>query len=201
MWPYRQKVDPIAAFWGWFVAHVHELAAGEANEIVVRTFESRLRTIHRGLVFDVDRTTDPPSFVVSADDDVRLFPTVIDTVRRAPKVPGWSIVAFRQPGPLDQMVRMGPYEIGAEDVWFRVEAEREMLTLWLFVRGCDDTNFEIFQRACLVLLNAAVGEYALHMVVGTFHLAALPDDPATRGLLPFSEIRRALGASVKVPIH
>src|SRR5215203_1369275 len=101
MWPFK-KSDPTSAFWKWFHDNSRLLLAMKGpHEPTMNAITARLHEIHPDLVYEIEVHGALRRFVVSADGNRALFPLVLDIVKQAPAIPGWSIAAFRQPGPMN----------------------------------------------------------------------------------------------------
>jgi hypothetical protein len=201
MWPFNKKREPVEAFWAWFAEHAEELRAAPPPDATIRAVGEKLQAIHPGLVFEVEVRAEPRLFVVSAEGDRELFPIVLDVVRRAPEIAGWRVAAFRQPGPIDVSIKMGPLALGADDIWFTAQREGDRTALVLHVRGADGEHAELIERAVLILLDNALGEYLMATAIGGLDLQPLPADPEAAGLQRFAAIREALGPARDAQLH
>lgn len=171
-------VEPgaVEGFWRWFGTH----AAGfRPDPATWGELPARLKAIHPGLAFEMG----PGEFIVSGDGIREHFPLVRKVVAEAPPVPGWRIIAFRQPKEAEE-VRFGPVTLRLDDVWFRTS---EAGDLDLYVRGWNGSHDQL--GATFVLLDNALGEEAVATRVGAIRHHALPEDPASRGLKPLRELR------------
>jgi hypothetical protein len=123
------------------------------------------------------------------------FPAVQSLIAVAPRIDGWRLLAFRQPGPPDVTIQFGEIELGPEDVWFSASQGGGLTDVVLHVRGLTDENEQLFAGAVFLLLDNLLGEYAVATKVGTIDWATLPDDPRASGLLPFVEMRSVFGVA------
>ena len=99
-------MTPEHLFWDWFKANSARLMNSEyyGNPIlpygdpILEELTVELNKVSNGLTFQFSsKDIYGREFVVSADGIRQLFSTVIKLVGAAPALPGWKIVAFRQP--------------------------------------------------------------------------------------------------------
>jgi len=106
-------------------------------------------------------------------------------------MPEWEVIPFRPPKSLNFVIQFGPHQLTADDVWFIDEPDGERVGLRLFIRGLTKENEEALGGALFILLDNALGEYAVETQVGFIERLALPDRPEDHGLKPFRAIRTA----------
>jgi hypothetical protein len=128
-------------------------------------------------------------FVVSADGIRKSFPAVRRLVAAAPPLSRWIVTPFRPPASLDVVIQYAGVSLGPDDIWFTAEPDGEKIGLRLFVRGLSYENLPVLASAGFILLDNALGEFAVETQVGFVEWKPLPDDPATDGLSPFRSIR------------
>jgi hypothetical protein len=183
--------NPRERFWEWFGHNSGRLFRFEADrDAVFAELSGELARVSKGLTFEIgEEKAGQREFVVSADGIRELFPAVQKLVAAAPPLPGWTIVAFRQPKSLDFTIQLGEHELGADDVWFSAAPEGERVGLTLYVRGLTDDNRHLLGPAVFLLLDSAVGEYNVETKVGAIDSRPLPEDPAAQGLQPLPALR------------
>lgn len=182
-------------FWEWFRRNSERLFHFEQDqEAVFAELSGALARVSKGLTFEigVEVKGGQREFIVSADGIRELFPVVQRLVAAAPALPGWTIVAFRQPKSLDFSIRIGEHELGADDVWFSATPEGERTALTLYVRGLTDENRRALAPAVFLLLDSAVGEYNVATKVCGIDSRPLPEDPAALGLQPLPALRELM---------
>lgn len=189
MWPFSRK-DPIEEFWDWFSSHSEELHVLDPNgsELLV-TLGEKLKEIRPGLVFECGvQEGKAVELVISADGNRALFPLVLEVVKAAPRIPGWTVTAFRQPDRSVGAIEMNGRRLDAEHLRFLAEEEGGVTHLLLLVPGLTEENFDDMARMAFILLDASLGEYRVETQVGAVDLAVMPDDPDAHGCLEFSRI-------------
>jgi hypothetical protein len=162
----------------------------EPHEPTMTKLHNQLKRIHPGLVFEFEVQCAPRSFVVSADGDSSLFPTVLDVVERAPPLPGWKVLAFRQPGRADVSIEMRGVRLGPDDISAAVRPHAGLADITLFVRDYSAENGEALGHAAFILLDNALGEFLVETAIGGLELRPLAEAPADS--IPMAELLSAV---------
>ncbi len=69
-----------------------------AADALLDELQGQIHYVHPELWFEVGgHPRGPRELVVTAEGKVEIFPWVQDLVRAAPRIPGWEIIAFKQP--------------------------------------------------------------------------------------------------------
>jgi hypothetical protein len=185
-----RSASPEAKFWDWFAANSERLANFEADqERIFDELAAELEKVHEGLTFEFGpEEPDGREFVVSADGIRERFPAVIRLVEAAPDLPGWKIIAFRQPKSMDYSLEYGGYELSPDDIWFAAEPDGDRVGLNLYIKGLSRANERVATGAAFFLLDGALGEYDVETKIGFIEFKPLPSKPASRGLQPLREL-------------
>jgi hypothetical protein len=184
---------PVAEFWDWFARNAEHIRAAGPDGLaqgVTEELGGRLKRCHPGLTWEIT-PTDPDRWVlcVSADGNPDVFPAVTAVVGAAPVLPGWSISAFRQRGPLDVRLEFGGHTLTYDDVWFTAEPRGGSLSLTLWIRGLTAENDPLLSQGALILLDNAIGEYDAGTRIAELNRGPLPDDPDMKpGLHPLRQL-------------
>jgi hypothetical protein len=186
-----KRTSPEERFWQWFEENSNRLFALETDrERVFRDLTAALYKVKQGLTFEFGPVRDGKrEFIVSADGIRDRFPAVQSLVAAAPAMARWTVIPFRPPKNIDMAVEYGGHRISADDIWFKSETDGERIGLTLFVRGLTEETRNPVAGAAFILLDAALGEYAVETRVGFIEWDGLPDDPQAAGLKPFKTIR------------
>ena len=183
---------PEERFWRWFQKHSARLLQFDTDQ--ERLFDelgAALRRVEEGLTFEFGPIREGRrEFVVSADGLKKHFPAVRRLVAAAPPLSDWIITPFRPPASLNMIIEYGGVTLGPEDVWFREEPDRDRVGLTLYVKGLTADNKPTLGSAGYILLDNALGEYAVETQVGFVEWRSLPQDPVAAGLRPFTQIRQ-----------
>ncbi len=178
-------------FWSWFLTKAgNAVTHGRVDFRVLNEVVDRLQRVHPHLVCEFGAGSDCPAELVISADGIRAnFPAVRALVDAAPEIPGWKVVAFRQPRDIVGPVSLGGIAVRPDDVWFSFTAEREVVQLRMYFRGYRETRINEYAGLTFLLLDAALGEYTVATRIGRLEWAALPPDPEVRGLLPYCRLR------------
>ena len=160
------------------------------QEEIFDELADQMRQVHPDLTFEFGPVIDGKrEFVVSADGIRAAFPAVKNLVDAAPSLEEWIIIPFRPPKGTGFIIKIGDYSLGAEDVWFSCEPDGDRIGLILYIKGLSAENEDAAARASFILLDSALGEYAVEEKIGFIEIIALPDDPKVFDLHPFASIR------------
>lgn len=168
------STSPTAAsadiFWNWFVANEASLfSIGSGEDAAFASLARALQSVHSDLTFEIGPVRQGRrEFVISADGLRQAFPAVELLHARAPSLARWTWVKFRPP-------RHPLSTITVEDVTLRTDQVRYLLArdeddnrvgIVLFMDGYDEGEQKAFQRAGYLLLDEALGEFAMETKVG-----------------------------------
>jgi hypothetical protein len=178
-------------FWQWFEQNSSRLFAFETDrDHVFRELTAALHKVHEGLTFEFGPVqAGKREFIISADGIRDRFPAVQNLAATAPPMSQWTVIPFRPPKDISNVIEYDGHRVGPEDVWFRSEADDDRIGLTLYVRGLTEENKRSLCGATFILLDSALGEYAVETRVGFMAWDGLPDDPEAAGLKPFTAIR------------
>ncbi len=194
-----KKSDPIDAFWKWFLKNSDALLNMQApDEATIDAVHNELLKIDSRLVFEVEVKRTPRAFVVSADGIRELFPLVMEVVRKAPEIPNWTILAFRQPGPVNVTIEMGETRLGPDDMLFESESDGDRIGIVLYVRGYDEASKAALSRAAFILLDNALGEFWVESSLGYLEFRSLSESEQRPSVRPFSDLPGVFVAQGKV---
>lgn len=187
-----ENMANIQALWNWFEENATRLHDPDAiTEAVLDELREKLAAIHPGLVYEFSGEHGRANeFIISADGEKELFPTVIEVVKAAPTLPDWKVSAFRQPGSIDAVIEINGSRLGPEDIWFEATIDGEHMDLSLFVAGVTPSNRDDLAGALMILLDNALGEYAAVTAVRSVNVKPLPANRT--GLRPFIKLPQAV---------
>src|SRR5262249_30572471 len=93
---FGSKGDSKAAFWAFFAKTPPSVTSPPA-EAPLHAIGDALHKVDSRLAFQIGRNAQGLALEISADGNRDLIDTVRDVCAAAPVIPGWTIVAFRQP--------------------------------------------------------------------------------------------------------
>jgi hypothetical protein len=175
-------------FWDWFIRSepaIQSIRTG--GEPIAFQLTEQLRAEHPSLQWELSVSeAGDREFIVSAGGVRDVIPAVEALMATAPEIPGWKFIAFRQRKDSGQ-IQMGGQAFSMSDVWFLAKAHREHVDLDLYVKGFDGKD-EVPYHIAFLALDVTLGEYDVMTKIGNIDFHALPDDPASQGLTPVSEL-------------
>lgn len=190
-WFSPQRGTAEQQFWQWFATNsVRYKALGADQRELMAELDRELARVQPGLTWE--HNVKDGELVISADGNRKLFPAVQKLVAAAPSIPGWRIVAFRQPCHGDLTLSYSNYTVASQDVWFRTEADGTKVGITLFLPHSNGVDKEVITGAAFLLLDAALGEYDVETKVGFVEWLPRPEEPKGRGLLPYKELPAAV---------
>lgn len=190
-WNGKKSQEP-ASFWSWFTANQERLRRLTTREDakLVDELGRRLSSFHEGLTFETGPADDGRlEFAVSADGIKSRFAAVRDLVAAAPQIPGWEIVAFRQRKPESWLhFEMDGNTLSLADIWFTADEQAFKLDLVLYVRGFGPQTAQAIQHGSFLLVDGALGEYDVEMMVGHIEWQPYTVGGVISGLKPLRDL-------------
>jgi len=191
---YRKTKEEL--FWDWFLKNEAELYYGTDNERdrerIFDGLTKKIKAIDSNLAFEFSpiRANETKEFIVSADGMKESFGNVVSLIDKSPEHDHWEFLAFRQPNAGDGLsIKMGDFEIGYEDIFFRYAIEDEILNVELNIRGFDGSSHQ--QNAIFILLDSLLGEYDTTMEIGYIDWKVLEEEKIDN-FYPFIELRKVI---------
>ncbi|MCU1272347.1 MAG: hypothetical protein JWN74_3641 [Acidobacteriaceae bacterium] len=150
-------------FWKWFQAHEDEIFHFDANrEKVFDKLASHLHRVHADLTFEFSSVYHGRrEFIVSAGGIRNAFSEVMALVRRAPALPRWQIMAFRQRKDIPR-IQCGDRSIERDSVFVDYVLVGDKMDLTIFIEGLvngSSKDINSLKTVGYLLLDATVGEY------------------------------------------
>ena len=176
-----------AKFWKWFLKHLNELSDLDADNPIVGELHQQLMKIHPLLVFEVTPKDEKgQNILVISTDGVRGgIPAVKKLVSSAPEIIGWQIIAFRPALTESITIEMEGVKISSDDILFDYrDRPDERIDVTLYTKDVNENNRDEYMRAAFVLLDAAIGEYAVMTKIGEIDLQ--PTTATTQSLQPLT---------------
>lgn len=187
--------DKKGAFWAWFAANearFRDLRA--ADDRTVNEIGTMVRAVCPDLTFEVGPGVHSEwSFVVSADGIRSAFPAVVDLVNAAPSIPGWDIVAFRQPRQGSGLNWKGAYFATNSFYYTSAEADGE-LDLVIYCPGLNADSEETLKGVTFLLLDFLLGEFDVATRIGAIDWVPLEAGDRDPRLRPLTELRAEMAS-------
>lgn len=174
----KPTLTPQAEFWKWFAENEGQLFSWESDrETTFDRLAVAMRKVHPDLTFEFGPVVDGKrEFVISAGGIKDAFPSVEALYNSAPEMKRWQWVKFRpRRNPLNN-IEFGGRAIRVEDVHYLLASDDPKVGIVLFFDGYDETEKNVFGQIGYLMLDEALGEYAVEMQVGfiEFHSRESP---------------------------
>jgi len=187
-------------FWSWFTKNLEKLnqidgLSEESREAFLDDMLDALQKYHPELYFQVEGEPDEAmEFIITAEGEEEFFADAKALVAQAPAIPGWDIIALKQPMMLlsDEAFEVEGLSIRPEQLHFialKSEENPEMMGIKIFfedyaqVADKDLLEFGIFQ-----MLEILAGEEAMALHVRLLNINPLPQEDMEEELLPITEL-------------
>ena len=166
-----KHTQAVADFWIYFQNEHANLVDGDiVNEALYLSLLDQLKEVHIDLCLEIGHHATPHELVISADgiDDVFEFVELIDTHK--PKIPGWTVVKYRQHRAdiEEQSITIGEETLKLSDILFDLIIDDEAgIVVVMFIPGFDEDN-NTHEMLRWVILDNTIGEYDAVKKVGYF---------------------------------
>jgi hypothetical protein len=167
----------IAAFWAWFQKNATALHADKDLQRAVETISEALEKVHPGVFAEIGTSRKDRQLVISVDGKRELFPVVQAIYAVRPKIPGWTIVAFRPRSDPGFVIEMNGKKLDPKTMKVTAASDGQKLDINVFVPGF--TTLEDLGQASFIVLDHLVGEYDMETRIGGIEWAAIERAPAT----------------------
>ncbi|RFS22702.1 hypothetical protein DVR12_12985 [Chitinophaga silvatica] len=185
----------IDKFWKWFESNEKELRNFQRNpdKYLGQVLDSA-ENIEGGLAIEFE----PPAnntinVTISADGNRDLFPVVQKIVESAPKINGWTFVAFRQRIPIEKVKGMNfevkGTKLSPDNMKFYPIITGDTLDLIIYANNITEENYNQAAYSSLLLVDNILGEYDCVMKVRHFDLQNTPTKKEElKDLLPLLDL-------------
>lgn len=161
----------IKGFWGWFEREkpILETMTDSTHDERLNTVLEHLSLISNDLAVEVSREFHGVrDIIISADGDKNKFAIVEAIVKGAPKMPGWTVTAFRQKSTEDFVLKYGKLQFSPSKMFFRPFVENDSLDLVIYADSINNANREDVIKYGLITMDNVMGERAATLKVRSF---------------------------------
>ena len=156
-------------FWNWFQQNEERLFMGGSDSAAAyEALGTELKKVDESLTYEFGPLIrdGKKEFVISADGNKRAFPAVEDLYAKAPPLPRWTWTKFRQRRENISDMQFGGRFVRAGDVNYLMFQDNDKVGLMLFFDGYDGSEEVTFGQIGYLMLDEALGEYAVETKVG-----------------------------------
>jgi hypothetical protein len=186
------------AFWRWFSENQRRFRNVEVpeKEALLDEIQDHLHAYCDGLFFEVGGMPgETTELIVTAEAKKAFFPAVSALISRAPRLEGWSFIAFKPPQGFGFVTRSGRAEIDPRACWFLPLASKQAPDVVGIRIGCpsfDPLARKDFDFAAWIAVLTILGELRLADEVAHVDVTTLPQAPESEGFIELSELARYL---------
>jgi hypothetical protein len=190
----KKKLDPIDAFWEWFQSAdgkktLEEVwAPGKSSAAAVKVGK-QLKKINSGISWgSLGRKDEECRLEISPSGLRENIGVVQDIVAKAPVIPGWTVVAFKQPISNPYFVFEGHYKVTYEDILCHLAGREDELThLDVFLPLPEGTPKRILVETGFIALDHSLGEEIVMTRIGALSWDIVANAPSSA--IPLTEFR------------
>jgi len=172
--PYNQsQYDHIKIknFWEWFGRErlLFETMTDDNRDERLNLILEHLAPISEDLALEVSKEFHGVrDIIISADGDKSKFPIVEEIVKGAPKIPGWTVTAFRQKANEDFVLTYESFRLSSSEMSFRPFIDGDSLDLLIYADSIKNKNQDDVVKYGLIAMDNVIGEYAATIKVRSF---------------------------------
>lgn len=161
-------VAPELAFWDWFASHECRLfALNSEDDPLFGELADMLEAVDADLSFELGCVANGQrEFVISASGVPAAFPAVERLFRTAPVLACWQWVKFRPSRLPLHAIEFESKSVRVEDVRYALVRDETRVGIILFMGNYCDEDCVLFARLGRLLLDEALGEYAVARYLG-----------------------------------
>jgi hypothetical protein len=180
------------SFWQYFIREEETIFQFETKqEKVFDELAEELAKLHPDLTFEFGPVVDGRrDFVISAAGIREAFPAVERLYDAKPELKRFRVIKFRPKREAVNDIDFGGLTVRSKDVYYRLyEDDRDVnkVGIRLFLPGYSKSQETQFRNIGYLMLDEAIGEYAVEMHVGFIEMMG-HDSAYFEGALPIAEL-------------
>ena len=190
-------MDTISQFWKWFVENnkAYTFLDSVEYETKERLIDDFLLSLHRfcdKIYFEIGGSSDEDmELIITAEGDKKYFHKVEELINSAPKLPGWTFIAFKPPMEGHFKSQWGDIELNTEDLWFLPLTNKinPDLGLRIYLRNYDlIENKKLLMTVLYKMLDTIIGEKSFASDISYVDAGLQPDEPEKKGMFPILKL-------------
>jgi hypothetical protein len=177
-----KKQEPIEKFWNWFKSNEKSLRDFQKNpDKTLTQVLNNIKKIQSGLAVEFKPPkNDIINVTISADGDRNNFTIVQEIVAKAPKIEGYSFVAFRQRMPTEKVkgmvLKAEDHELNPDNMKFFPIISGDTLDIIIYANKVTEENYNQIAYGGLMLIDNILGEYDCVTKVRTYDFQNMPTE-------------------------
>jgi len=162
----------IKDFWGWFEREkpLFETMTDSTRDERLNILLEHLSLVSNDLAVEVSKEFHGVrDIIISADGDKNKFAIVEAIVKGAPRMPGWTVTAFRQKAAEDFVLRYEKLRFSPDEMFFRPFIENDSLDLTIYADSINSRSREDVIKYGLITMDNVMGERDATLKVRSFY--------------------------------
>jgi hypothetical protein len=158
----RTQDDHIKEFWQWFKQEktLFEMMTDDTYSERLNLILQHLHLVSDGLSVEVSKGFHGVrDIIISAEGDRSKFQIIKNIVAAAPKIQGWTVIAFRQRAKEDFVLRYKDVKYNSAKMFFQPIIEGDSLNLIVYADSLRGKDIEAVEHYGLVTMDNVLGEY------------------------------------------
>ncbi|MBE7171498.1 MAG: hypothetical protein INR73_12960 [Williamsia sp.] len=187
-----REEESIERFWIWFDDNksVYNHIDEENRDELMDDLVTRLHKIQGDLSAEIsNEIKGVRDLTISAEGDENKFPIVQRIVHAAPKIKGWTVIAFRQPIDFDFTLAYDSIKFETAEMYFSPVVENDTLDLIIYARGISKHDSDLVNNYGLTTMDGVLGEYDCVTKVRYFDFHDLDNEQDKSDLRPLRDLR------------
>lgn len=190
-------MDTILQFWNWFKSHnkAHTFLNSVDKGVKEKLLDDFLEQLHNycdKIYFEIGGHPDEDQeLIITAEGAKGYFDKVEELINFAPKIDGWTFIAFKPAMPDHFKSKWDDLELNTEDMWFLPLSNEKNsdLGIRVFLNNHDlIKDNKTLTPLLYKMLDTIVGEKSFALDIHYVDTELLPDEPETEGLHPILEL-------------
>ena len=190
-------MEAAAQFWKWFEENNKaytflDAVDGDVKEELLAKFMERLHRFCDHIYFEMGGMPgENQELIITAEGDKKYFDKVEELINSAPKINGWSFIAFKPPMGGHFKTEWADIELNTEDMWFRPLSNKNNadLGIRIYLRNYDLVEDKKFLMTVLYkMLDTIIGEKSFALDIAYVDADLQPDEPEKNGMHPILKL-------------
>ena len=187
-------------FWDWFRMNNHPyLFINEVDstekERLLDLFLEQLHAYCEGLYFEMGGSPkEDQELIISAEGIEKNFPKVEELVAKAPAMPNWKVIAFKQPKGEGFKTEYNGIVFDPENIYFMPlenSNEPQLIGIKVCVPGFSEETKNDFIAGTYLMLDGLIGEKAVTLDIDYLDIKGMPED--TDGIVGIKQLGAYIG--------
>lgn len=184
-------------FWQWFTDNhaAYTFLTSIDQSIKEQLLDNLLAHLHKycnKLYFEIGGFPDEEQeLIITAEGNKNYFSKVEQLISDAPKINGWSFIAFKQPTNDHFTSKWGNIELDTKDIWFiPLESDSSQeIGIRIYVPNYDQIKDDDSANPLLLkMIDTIIGEKSFSLDVAYIEFTSKLGDPEEEGQIPIIEL-------------